>query len=61
MNGKIISSSPHENDVVYRVEIFEDEACTLLCGEANIIGSGSFSRERQYLNKAMIKRYGKSV
>ena len=61
MNGKIISSNPHENDVVYRVEIFEDEEFTLLVGEANIFGSGSFSRERQYLNKTMIKRYAKSV
>lgn len=61
MNGKIISSNPHENDVVYRVEIFEDEALTLLVGEANVFGSGSFSRERQYLNKTMIKRYAKSV
>ena len=28
LNGKIISSNPHENDIVYRVEIFEDEAFT---------------------------------
>lgn len=33
----------------------------MLVGEANVFGSGSFSRERQYLNKTMIKRYAKSV
>jgi hypothetical protein len=61
MNGKIISSFPVENDISYRVEIYEDDAFMRLVGEANVIGSGSFSRERQYLNKAMIKRYAKSV
>lgn len=61
MNGKIISCNQNANGLVYRVEIFEDEACTELVGEANVIGSESFSRERQYLNKAMIKRYAKSV
>lgn len=62
MNGKIISSTQQETaELNYRVEIFEDEAFTELVGEANVIGSDSFSRERQYLNKTMIKRYAKSV
>lgn len=61
MNGKIISSFPIENDISYRVEIYEDEAFMHLVGEANVIGCGSFSRERQYMNKTMIKRYAKSV
>ena len=62
MNGKIISSTQQESAKLnYRVEIFEDEAFTNLVGEANVIGSDSFSRERQYLNKTMIKRYAKSV
>lgn len=61
MKGKIISCVPAENDFCYRVEIFEDESCTELVGEANVIGSGSFSRDRQLMNKALIKRYAKSV
>ena len=61
MNGKIISSIPVENNISYRVEIYEDEGFKHLVGEANVIGSISFSRERQYLNKTMIKRYAKSV
>lgn len=61
MNGKVISSFPVENKINYRVEIYEDEAFMHLIGEANVIGCVSFSRERQYLNKTMIKRYAKSV
>ena len=61
MNGKVISCNQQSNGLIYRVEIFEDEACTELVGEANVIGSESFSREKQFLNKTMVKRYAKSV
>lgn len=63
MNGKIISSTqrPDTNELSYRVEIFEDEGCSELVGEANVIGSSSFSRDRQFMTKTMIKRYAKSV
>lgn len=61
MNGKIISSVPVENDTSYRVEIYEDDSFLDLVGEANVIGCGSFSRDRQYMNKTVIKRYAKSV
>ncbi len=63
MNAKIISSSqvPGSNDLSFRLEIFQDEDCSELIGEANVIGSSSFTRERLNLNRAMIKRYVRSV
>lgn len=43
------------------MEIYEDEQCQELLGEANVIGASSFTRERININRAMIKRYIRSV
>lgn len=43
------------------MEIYQDEQCQELLGEANVIGASSFTRERVNINRAMIKRYIRSV
>lgn len=63
MNGRVISSAPvaHLSELSYRVEIYQGEPGSELMGEANVIGSASFSRDKQTLNRSMIKRYLRCV